>query len=77
MNAREVADNLVGAQHAYTISWIQPIRNGEISPRWGFTYWSDGETGGMIAEIHVSLFGRIKYKKGMRVSDSNIHGIEY
>jgi hypothetical protein len=77
MNARQVANDLVGVQPAYTIPWFQPMRNGQISPRWGFTYWAGGETGGMIAEVHVSLFGRIKYKKGMRVSDSNIHGIEY
>jgi hypothetical protein len=77
MNAKHVANDLVGVQPAYTIPWFQPMRNGQLSPRWGFTYWAGGETGGMIAEVHVSLFGSIKYKKGMRVSGSNIHGIEY
>lgn len=77
MNAGHVADDLVGVKPGYRISWFQPLRNGQLSPRWGFTYWAGWETGGMIAEVHVSLFGRVKYKKGMRVSNSNIHGVEY
>ncbi|MFM2169799.1 MAG: hypothetical protein RI957_28 [Verrucomicrobiota bacterium] len=76
INARKVADDLVGVQPAYVIPWFQPLRHGQMSPRWGFTYWSGGATGGMIAEVHISLFGIIKYRKGMRVSGSNIHGVE-
>ena len=75
LKARQVANDLVGRTPAYTKSWFQPVYKGDISPRWGFTYWSGGETGGMIAEVHVSLFGAVRYRKGYPVSASNIHGI--
>ena len=76
LKARHVANDLVGRTPAYTNSWFQPLYKGDISPRWGFTYWSGGETGGMIAEVHVSLFGAVRYRKGYSVSGSNIHGID-
>lgn len=76
LKARNVANDLVGRPPAYTKSWFQPLYKGYISPRWGFTYWSGGETGGMIAEVHVSVFGAVRYRKGYPVSGSNIHGID-
>ena len=77
MNAKHVAIGLIGRQPPHTIAWFQPLQNGQVSPRWGFTFWSGGMTNYMIAEVHVSLFGKIKYKKGWSVSNSSIHGIEY
>jgi hypothetical protein len=74
--ARRVADDLVGRPPAYTKFWFQPLYQGKISPRWGFTYWSGGMTGGMVAEVHVSLLGAVRYRKGYPVSGSNIHGID-
>lgn len=76
LKARHVANDLVGRAPAYTEVWFQPLYKGDFSPRWGFTYWSGGETGGMIAEVHVSLFGVVRYRKGYPVSGSNIHGID-
>ncbi|MEP4079041.1 hypothetical protein [Haloferula sp.] len=74
--ARKIADDLVGRPPATTKFWFQPLYQGGISPRWGFTYWSGGMTGGMDAEVHVSLLGAVRYRKGYSVSGSNIHGID-
>lgn len=70
VNAWRVAGKAVGIPGASAVPLFTPWHHGRFSPGWWFTYWSEGETSGIIAEVRVSLFGEITYRKNYRGSGS-------
>lgn len=80
MNARAASCSLIESVglHGKTPSrhYFAFSHDGKLSPRWVFFYTGSTLTRSQLAEIHVSVMGVIKYRKGEHVSGSNIHGID-